>query len=282
MDVETVVTGSLTIEEKASDSGAAEKSASVMGQLAEAAGEASTPREARAVYEAVQHTPGLSESGIAPDVLERLLPDEGVVELPRLRRVGGSLAYRAAKRAFDVAACSLALVVFAIPMLLIAWRVRRESPGPAIFAQRRVGRGGRVFEIYKFRSMRTDAEVAGAQWATEGDPRVTPFGRFLRERRLDEIPQFWNVVRGDMSLVGPRPERPAFDEVFEKRIDGWSQRLAVRPGITGLAQVSGGYDLLPKEKALFDIAYIENRGARMDLSIMWRTLRTMVSGEGAR
>lgn len=130
--------------------------------------------------------------------------------------------------------------------------------------------------------MRTDAEVAGAQWATEGDPRVTPFGRFLRERRLDEIPQFWNVVRGDMSLVGPRPERPAFDEVFEKRIDGWSQRLAVRPGITGLAQVSGGYDLLPKEKALFDIAYIENRGARMDLSIMWRTLRTMATGEGAR
>lgn len=282
MDVETVATGSLTIEEKASDSGAAEKSVSVMGQLAEAAGEASTPREARAVYEAVQHTPGLSESGIAPDVLGRLLPDEGVVELPRLRRVGGSLAYRAAKRAFDVVSCSLALLVLAIPMLVIALKVRRESPGPAIFAQRRVGRGGRVFEIYKFRSMRTDAEVAGAQWATEGDPRVTPFGRFLRERRLDEIPQFWNVVRGDMSLVGPRPERPAFNEAFEKRIDGWSQRLAVRPGITGLAQVSGGYDLLPKEKALFDIAYIENRGARMDLSIMWRTLRTMATGEGAR
>lgn len=282
MDGETVATGSLTIEEKASDSGAAEKSVSVMGQLAEAAGEASTPREARAVYEAVQHTPGLSESGIAPDVLERLLPDEGVVGLPRLRRVGGSLAYRAAKRAFDVVSCSLALLVLALPMLLIALKVRRESPGPAIFAQRRVGRGGRVFEIYKFRSMRTDAEVAGAQWATEGDPRVTPFGRFLRERRLDEIPQFWNVVRGDMSLVGPRPERPAFDEVFEKRIDGWSQRLAVRPGITGLAQVSGGYDLLPKEKALFDIAYIENRGVRMDLSIMWRTLRTMATGEGAR
>ena len=282
MDVETVATGSLTIEEKASDSGAAEKSVSVMGQLAEAAGEASTPREARAVYEAVQHTPGLSESGIAPDVLGRLLPDEGVVELPRLRRVGGSLAYRAAKRAFDVVSCSLALLVLAIPMLVIALKVRRESPGPAIFAQRRVGRGGRVFEIYKFRSMRTDAEVAGAQWATEGDPRVTPFGRFLRERRLDEIPQFWNVVRGDMSLVGPRPERPAFDEVFAGRIDGWSQRLAVRPGITGLAQVSGGYDLLPKEKALFDIAYIENRGVRMDLSIMWRTLRTMATGEGAR
>lgn len=255
---------------------------SVMGQLAEAAGEASTPREARAVYEAVQHTPGLSESGIAPDVLERLLPDEGVVELPRLGRVGGSLAYRAAKRAFDVVSCSLALLVLALPMLVIALKVRRESPGPAIFAQRRVGRGGRVFEIYKFRSMRTDAEVAGAQWATEGDPRVTPFGRFLRERRLDEIPQFWNVVRGDMSLVGPRPERPAFDEVFAGRIDGWSQRLAVRPGITGLAQVSGGYDLLPKEKALFDIAYIENRGVRMDLSIMWRTLRTMATGEGAR
>ena len=274
-----MASGSLTVEEGAA--GAAE-APSVMEQLAEAAGEASGPREARAVYEAVQHTPGLSESGIAPDVLGRLLPDEGVVVLPRLRRVGGSLAYRAAKRAFDVVACSLALVVFAIPMLVIACKVRRESPGPAIFAQRRVGRGGKIFEIYKFRSMRTDAVVAGAQWATVGDPRVTPLGRFLREKRLDEIPQFWNVVRGDMSLIGPRPERPAFNEVFEERIDGWSQRLEVRPGITGLAQVSGGYDLLPKEKALLDIAYIEDRGVRMDLSIVWKTLKTMVSGEGAR
>ena len=98
----------------------------------------------------------------------------------------------------------------------------------------------------------------GAQWAAGDDPRVTPFGRKLRTSRLDEIPQFWNVVKGDMSLIGPRPERPVFHEAFKERIDGWEQRLAVRPGITGLAQVEGGYELLPKEKALLDIEYIEN------------------------
>lgn len=99
---------------------------------------------------------------------------------------------------------------------------------------------------------------------------------------LDEIPQFWNVVRGDMSLIGPRPERPAFHEVFCQRIDGWEQRVMVKPGITGLAQVEGGYDLLPKEKARIDIAYIESRCIKLDLGIIWRTIRTMISGEGAR
>lgn len=267
---------------EAVDSGMSSDPASVMGQLAEAAEAANSPKEAKAIYEAVQHTPGLSESGIAPDVLDRLLPDEGTVVLPRVERVGGSLAYRVIKRAFDVVSCSLALVLLAIPMCIIAVKIRRESPGPVIFAQRRVGANGKVFQIYKFRSMRTDAEVAGAQWASEGDPRVTPFGRTLRKTRLDEVPQFWNVVRGDMSLVGPRPERPAFHEVFCERIDGWGQRTMVRPGITGLAQISGGYDLLPKEKALYDIAYIEGRGIKMDLSIMWRTVRTMITGDGAR
>ena len=99
---------------------------------------------------------------------------------------------------------------------------------------------------------------------------------------LDEIPQFWNVVKGDMSLIGPRPERPVFHEAFKERIDGWEQRLAVRPGITGLAQVEGGYELLPKEKALLDIEYIENRSFALDFSLIWRTLRTMATGEGAR
>ena len=254
----------------------------VLGQLAEAAATVSTPRQAERVLEAVGRTPLLSESGIAPEVLEKLLPDEGVVELPRVTHVNGGMGYRVFKRAFDLLSCSLALVVLCIPMAVIACKVKTESPGPIIFAQRRVGRNGKVFKIYKFRSMRIDAEVAGAQWATEDDPRVTKTGKFLRKTRLDEIPQFWNVVRGDMSLIGPRPERPAFHEEFEKRIHGWSQRTLVRPGITGLAQVSGGYDLLPKEKALFDIEYIEHRGVRMDWGIIWHTLKTMITGKGAR
>ena len=256
--------------------------AATLKDLASAASEAQTREEAAAVYAAVSHTPGLSESGIAADVLSELLPDEGVVELPRVDQISGSPAYLFVKRAFDICSCGAALVLLAIPMVIIAVKIKRESPGPVIYAQRRVGLNGKVFNLYKFRSMYQDAEVAGARWAQDGDPRVTPFGKFLRNKRLDEIPQFWNVVKGDMSLIGPRPERPAFHEVFCKRIHGWDQRVVVKPGITGLAQVEGGYDLLPKEKAKIDILYIEHRNARMDWGIIWRTIRTMISGEGAR
>lgn len=234
------------------------------------------------VMGALSHTPGVNESRIAPDVLARLLPDDEVVVLPRVGRVAGGAAYRAAKRAFDVAASALALVVLAVPMGIVALRIRVESPGPAVYAQKRVGKDGEVFELYKFRSMYLDAEVAGAQWATEGDPRVTPFGRKIRRSRLDELPQFWNVLKGDMSLIGPRPERPAFSEEFAKRIDGWDQRLLVKPGITGLAQVRGGYELLPKEKALLDIEYIENRGFFLDARVIVRTVAILFTGKGAR
>ncbi len=221
------------------------------------------------------------ESPIPRDVLEALLPGDDVVEVEE-PEVGGCLGYRFAKRAFDLASCSAALVVLAIPMAVIAARIRMESPGPAIYAQRRVGLGGREFSIYKFRSMYTDAEARGAQWAADGDPRVTPFGRTLRRTRLDEIPQFWNVVKGDMSLVGPRPERPAFCEEFERRIRGWRHRTLVKPGISGLAQVTGGYALLPKEKILLDMEYIKHRSVRTDLAVIAKTLKTVFTGDGAR
>lgn len=254
----------------------------VLEQLSRAADAASNEHEVRAVLAAFSRTPGLAESSIAPDVLAKLLPDEGIVELPELKCVRGGHVYCFVKRAFDVVACSLALVVLAIPMAVIALMIKVQDPGPVIYAQTRVGKEGKSFKIYKFRSMYVDAEARGAQWASGDDPRITPLGKRLRKNRLDEIPQFWNVVKGDMSLIGPRPERPVFHDAFCKRIRGWGQRLAVRPGITGLAQVMGGYDLLPKEKALFDIEYIENRSFRMDWSIVWKTLKTMVSGEGAR
>lgn len=270
------------VEARFGEKDVAPSSEEVLRDLSHAAQNAENTQEFRRIYSAVSHTPGLTESGIAPDVLASLLPDEGVVELPRVRRIAGSLGYRFVKRAFDVCSCGVALVLLAIPMAVIAVKIRRESPGPAIYAQRRVGLNGKVFNLYKFRSMYQDAEVRGAQWAKDEDPRVTPFGRFLRNKRLDEIPQFWNVVRGDMSLIGPRPERPAFHEVFCERIHGWEQRVMVKPGITGLAQVEGGYDLLPKEKARIDIAYIESRCIKLDFGIIWRTIRTMISGEGAR
>lgn len=250
--------------------------------LSEAASEAKTDKEKAAVMAGLSDTPRLTESGIAADVLEKLLPDEGVVELPRVRKVAGGPVYRFAKRAFDVVSCGAALIVLAIPMAVIAAKIKSESPGPVIYAQRRVGKDGRVFELYKFRSMYVDAEARGARWAAEDDPRITPFGKTMRRTRLDELPQFWNVVKGDMSLIGPRPERPAFHEEFCRRIDGWEQRLLVKPGISGLAQVEGGYELLPKEKARLDIEYIESRSAALDWSIIWRTLRTVKTGDGAR
>lgn len=254
----------------------------VIVQLAEAAASASTEDEAAAVMGALSHTPGVSESKIAPEALAELLPDTEVIVLPRVGRVAGGTGYHMAKRAFDIVSCASALAVLAIPMAVIALMIKAESPGPAIFAQKRVGKDGKVFELYKFRSMYLDAEVKGAQWATEGDPRVTPLGRKLRKSRLDELPQFWNVVKGDMSLIGPRPERPAFSDEFAKRIDGWEQRLLVKPGITGLAQVRGGYELLPKEKALLDIEYIEKRSVALDLKIVRATMKTLSTGEGAR
>lgn len=259
-----------------------EAAETVGATLSEAAEEASTDREKAAVMAGLSDTPRLTESGIAADVLEKLLPDDEVVVLPRVREVAGGPLYRFAKRAFDVVACAAALVVLAIPMAVIALKIKSESPGPVIYAQRRVGKDGKVFELYKFRSMYSDAEARGARWAAEGDPRVTPFGRTMRKTRLDEIPQFWNVVKGDMSLIGPRPERPAFHEEFCKRIDGWDQRLLVKPGISGLAQVEGGYELLPKEKARLDIEYIESRSLGLDWSIIWRTLHTVKTGDGAR
>ena len=240
------------------------------------------PRFRRARAEgAIEHKRNLQENGIPSDVLEALLPGDDIVELDE-PRVAGGLAYRFIKRSFDVISCGVALVVLSPLMLYCVFRIKRESPGPVIYAQRRVGKNGRVFKIYKFRSMYIDAEARGAQWAQGDDPRVTPFGKIMRKTRLDEIPQFWNVVKGDMSLIGPRPERPGFCDEFEKRIHGWHYRTYVRPGISGLAQVTGGYDLLPKEKIMFDLRYIETRSLLQDLVLMLKTLGVVSTGEGAR
>ncbi len=136
--------------------------------------------------------------------------------------------------------------------------------------------------LYKFRSMRENAEASGAQWAADDDPRVTRVGKFIRKTRMDELPQFWNVVKGDMSLVGPRPERAVFYEQFERYIHGFKQRLLVLPGITGLAQVSGGYDLGPAEKIVYDIEYIKHQGVVMDVKVIARTFGVLISHDGAR
>ena len=186
--------------------------------------------------------------------------------------------YLLVKRIVDVALSLTALTVLALPMALIAIAVKLDSPGPVFYRQERLGKNGRPFQLVKFRSMRTDAEKAGAQWAKEHDPRVTRIGHIMRACRLDELPQFWGVVKGDLSLVGPRPERAVFYEAFEKYIPGFKQRLMVTPGITGLAQVNGGYDLKPVEKIQYDIEYIKHQSLGMDLSILVKTVMIVLLG----
>jgi Undecaprenyl-phosphate glucose phosphotransferase len=178
------------------------------------------------------------------------------------------------KRSIDVVISATALTVLSIPLGLIALAVRLSSKGSILFSQERMGLDGKSFTIVKFRSMLDDAERhTGPVWAVADDPRVTPLGRFLRRSNLDELPQLWNVLRGDMSLVGPRPERPHFVEQFKHKIPQYMLRHKVKAGLTGWAQVNGWRGNTPLEKRIeYDLYYIENWSVRLDMKIMWLTL----------
>ncbi|AZB44594.1 exopolysaccharide biosynthesis polyprenyl glycosylphosphotransferase [Bacillus sp. FJAT-42376] len=186
------------------------------------------------------------------------------------------------KRFSDIILALIGLILSSPIVLITMLAIKLESPGAALFFQERVGLKGHKFNVIKLRSMRTDAEKNGAQWASKNDPRVTKIGAFIRKTRIDELPQFYNVLKGDMSLIGPRPERPMFAEDFEREIPGFSQRLAVKPGLTGWAQVNGGYDITPKEKLQHDLYYISNMSFVLDLKIIFKTIRVIFTGEGAR
>lgn len=222
-----------------------------------------------------------------------------------------------AKRVTDCCISAIALVLLFPVMLIVAVLVKLTSPGAAIFYQTRVGlnlrdyddrrvnpgsppeetgerrtsktdrRGsftyGRHFTLYKFRTMRNDAEKDGAKFAVEGDSRVTPIGGFLRKTRLDELPQLWNVLRGEMSLVGPRPERPEFIEELSDHIPNYLQRLGLKPGLTGVAQVVNGYDNdieSFRRKVAFDLLYLQNCCLKNDLKILFRTIGVVVYRKG--
>lgn len=196
--------------------------------------------------------------------------------------IRGGSGYLAAKRVIDVLVSLVVLLVLLIPMLLLAVLIRLDSPGPAIYRQERLGKDGVPFILYKFRSMRLDAEDQGPRWASASDSRCTRLGVVLRASRLDELPQLWNILRGEMSLVGPRPERACFYEEFETYIKGFSKRMCVVPGLTGLAQVNGGYDLRPEEKIVYDMEYIRTRSLRLDLKCMVKTISLVFTHKGAR
>ena len=171
-------------------------------------------------------------------------------------------------------------------MFVVALAIRLDSKGPIIYRQVRVGWNGNHFEILKFRSMREDAELAtGAQWAVEADPRVTRVGRFLRKYRLDELPQFINVIRGDMSFVGPRPERPIFVNQLREAIIYYDERHSVRPGITGWAQVKYRYGATTEDsfrKLEYDLFYLKHMSIAFDCAIIFETVRVVLLGFGSR
>jgi exopolysaccharide biosynthesis polyprenyl glycosylphosphotransferase len=181
---------------------------------------------------------------------------------------------------------TVGLLVAAPIMVVVAVLVRLTSPGPAIYSQRRVGVHGELFNIYKFRSMRQDAEAGtGAVWARKGDPRITPFGRFIRKTRLDELPQLLNVIKGDMSIVGPRPERPEFVTTLSEQIPFFPHRHCVRPGITGWAQINHKYgDTLADTvtKLEYDLYYIKNLSPMFDVYIMLQTIKVMLLTRGSQ
>ena len=193
--------------------------------------------------------------------------------------------YMLVKRLLDIL-CVLAALPFALPlMLLTAIAIRLESAGSVLFIQNRVGQGGREFKIYKFRSMRTDSEQNGAQLAQIGDSRITRVGSFIRKTRLDELPQFFNILKGDMSLIGPRPEQKVFVEQFEKSIPFYQYRHIVKPGLSGWAQVTQGYAGNTDEtqvKIEHDFYYIKHFSFSLDVLIMFKTVKIILTGFGAR
>lgn len=200
-----------------------------------------------------------------------------------LGNVRTSKFYAFLKRTTDIIFSVVALIILALPMVIISLVIKSTSKGSVFYRQDRLGLNGKSFAIIKFRTMDMDAEKDGFKWSDgDDDPRITKAGRFLRKSRLDELPQFWCILKGEMSIIGPRPERACFYNEFEEYIHGFSQRLKVKPGLTGLAQVKGGYYLKPEEKIVYDIDYIKNRSIGLDFKILVDTIKVIAKGEGAK
>jgi len=214
------------------------------------------------------------------------------------------MTFRFGKRAFDIVASVFGLLVFALLLPALALLIKLDSPGSVFYGQDRVGinrrrqrdgqanddrrkvlQPGRPFKIYKLRTMCSNAEAGGPQWAGANDSRITRIGGFLRKSRLDELPQLWNVLKGEMSLIGPRPERLYFIRQLENDVPNYHDRLLVKPGLTGLAQVRNGYDSdleSVKRKVEYDRQYIQGAGPLNEVGILVQTVRVVLKGEGAR
>lgn len=192
-------------------------------------------------------------------------------------------AYLNFKRFLDIIISLVLLIPSSVLILIFGILVKLETPGKMFYSQERVGIMGKPIHITKLRSMFQDAEKkSGAMWAKKNDARVTKVGSFIRKTRMDELPQLFSVLKGDLSLIGPRPERPMFTEEFSKDIPGFEQRLRITPGLSGWAQVNGGYDATPSEKLVDDLYYIDHVSPKMDFKILWMTIKVVLTGHGAR
>ncbi len=201
----------------------------------------------------------------------------------KIKKPAPKPVYNAIKRLFDIIGSLTASVILFLPMLIIAVIIKLDSEGPVFYKQERLGLNGKPIYIWKYRSMYTDAEKDGPQWAKNSDDRCTRIGRFLRSYHLDEIPQIpFNILLGSLSFVGPRPERKYFYDLFDDYIDGFEQRMYVKPGLAGWAQVNGGYDLLPEEKIIYDLEYIEKQSLWLDIVILFKTIPTVLGKKGSR
>ena len=198
-------------------------------------------------------------------------------------RVKRKPVYDVVSRLFDILLSFISLIIALPIVLIVAIAIKLEDGGPVLYSQIRMGKNGKKFTVYKMRSMRVDgAENRSLSETAINDSRITKVGKFIRVMRIDEIPQLINILVGQMKLIGPRPLVPEQIEEYSKELPEFINRLAVKPGLTGLAQVSGGNDLLPDEKLTLDVEYIEKRGFSLDLKIILKTVGVVLSGDGAR
>lgn len=210
---------------------------------------------------------------------ENALPSE---EKKREYHVNNKRSYLICKRIFDIVLSVLATLVLLVPMAVVALLIVIEDPGPVFYSQERLGKNGKPFQILKFRSMCVNAEQNGPQWARTEDPRCTKVGKVIRRWHIDELPQLWNVLKGEMSIVGPRPEREHFYQVFEQELPNYRDRLLVDQGLTCIGQVNGCYDLTPAKRIDYDIEYIEKQTFWLDLKCIFQTFRVICNHKGAR
>ena len=209
-------------------------------------------------------------------VIEQYVKENSICYVVRQSSCEKKTIYEFCKRVFDVAAAFFMGIILVIPMLLIAGYVRLDSRGPAIFKQERLGLNGKPFTIYKFRTMYTNAEENGPQWAERIDYRCTRAGHILRKTRMDELPQLWNIFIGDMSFVGPRPEMLENVYSYTEDLPEFKYRLRVKAGLTGYAQIAGKYNTSPKDKLVLDLMYIEKYSLWLDFKLILQTVTVLL------